>query len=676
MFKLQVTPATVTKLSFFQIFFLFFLSTYGQDRSPVKFGKISPEDFKKVYAIDNSASAVIIADIGSSEITGNLKGWFSIQFRHFKRVHILNKNGYDVANVDIPLYFEGENEEEVRNLKAHTYNLENGRIVESKLDIRNSVYRTKLSKNHVVKRFTFPAVKEGSIIEYEYIVNSDFIFNLQPWEFQGDHPCLWSEYEVSIPEFFYYVFLQKGNINKTQRTRQETFKVTDIRGTGPSRPEPFIAGVTVHHMIMKNIPVLKEEVYTSTLKNHKARVEFQLKEIRQPLPEQTYMGSWEDFCTELLEDENFGGQLSKDNGWMNDELKIALGHAKDEEQKARSIFRYIQNNFTCTNYSKLYIDQPLKNILKNKKGSEAEINLLLIAMLRKAGLDADPLMLSTRSHGYTYSAYPLIDRFDYVICRTILNNKTFYLDASRPDLGFGRLHWECYNGHARVINQEAESVEFSSDSLTETKITSLMLSSNVKGEIVGNVQQTPGYYESYSIRNRARVIGLKEYVKEAEKDFASDMEIKNYRIDFLENPEEQIQISYDIKVNVEKKDIIYLNPMVNEGFTENPFVSAQRIYPVEMPYTIDEILVVRMDTPQGYEVEGLPKSTRVNFSESGDSFFEYIVENNRGVISIRSRVKITRSYFLPEEHKVLHDFFNVVVAKHNERIVFKKVKKV
>ena len=45
---------------------------------------------------------------------------------------------------------------------------------------------------------------------------------------------------------------------------------------------------------------------------------------------------------------------------MNDELKIALGAAKDGEQKTRSIFKYIQNNFTCTNYSKLYIDQSLK----------------------------------------------------------------------------------------------------------------------------------------------------------------------------------------------------------------------------------------------------------------------------------------------------------------------------
>ena len=675
MFKLRLINATVTKPAFFKIFFLITISSFGQDRSPVKFGKISAEDFKKVYSIDSSASAVIIADIGSSEITGNLKGWFSIEFKHFKRVHILHKNAFELANVEIPLYFEGDNEEELKNLKAHTYNFENGKITEAKLDVKTSVYKANLSKNHVVKKFTFPAVKEGSIIEYEYTVNSDFIFNLQPWEFQSDHPALWSEYEVSIPDFFYYVFLQQGNIRKTQKTRTESFRVSDLRGAGSSLSEPIVSGVTDHRMIMKNIPVLKEEIYTSTLRNHKAKVEFQLKEIRQPLPEKTYMGSWEDFCSELLKDEKFGEQLSKDNSWMNDELKIILGKAHNDEQKARNIVNYLQNNFTCTNYSKLYTDQPLKNILKNKKGSEAEINLLLVAMLRKTGIRADPVILSTKSHGYTYPAYPLIDRFDYVICRAIINDKTVYMDASRPDLGFGRLHWECFNGHARVINEEATAVEFSPDSLVETKITSLMLSSNSNGGIAGTMQQTPGYYESYSIRTRAREVGLKELIKEAEKDFASDMEIKNYRVDSLENRDEQIQISCDIKVNLEKKDIIYLNPMFGEGFTENPFTAEQRNYPVEMPYTIDEIYVLRMDIPQGYEVDELPKSTRINLNKSGDSFFEYIVDNNWGVISIRSRIKMTRSYFLPEEYRILHDFFEVVLAKHNESIVFMKIKK-
>ena len=661
-------------------FLLIFLSSLliksqAQDRSPVKFGKISPADFKTIYRIDSTASAVIIADIGYSEITVNLKGWFSIQFKHFKRIHILKQDGYGLANVEIPLYIEGNNEEELRTFKAHTYNLENGKLVETKIDARNAVYKTTISKNHLAKKFTFPAVKEGSIIEYEYTINSDFIFNLQPWEFQGDHPCLWSEYEVSIPEFFYYVFLQQGEIVKTQQTRQENFRVADARSASSSKTDPFIASVTDYRMVMKNIPVLKEEVYTSTLNNHKAKVEFQLKEIRQPLPVQTYMESWEAFCLELLKDENFGAQLSKENSWLNDELKIALQNANSDGQKAKNIYQYIQENFTCTNYNKLYSDQPLKNILKNKSGSEAEINLLLVAMLRKAKLAADPVMLSTRSHGYIYAAYPIIDRFNYVICRVTIDNRAFYLDASRPTLGFGHLHWECYNGHARVINEEATPIDFSPDSLIEKKITSSMLFTNEKGEIVGSMQQTPGYYESYFIRTQVKEKGLKEFLKEAERDFPSDIEVKNYRIDSLEKFDERVEVNCDVKVNLEKKDIIYFDPMLGEGFTENPFASAERTYPVEMPYTIDEIFVLRMDVPQGYELEELPKSTTVNFDEGGHSYLEYIVENSNRVISFRSRVKITRSYFLPHEYKALHDFFNLVVNKHSERIVFKKIKK-
>jgi hypothetical protein len=648
----------------------------AQDKSPVKFGKISAADLKtKVYSIDSSAPAVIIADIGSSEIAGNLRGWFSIEFKHFKRVHILTKNGYDLANVEILLYTEGNNEEKLENLKAHTYNLENGKVVETKVDVKNSVYRSSVDKNHIVRKFTFPAIKAGSIIEYEYTISSDFVFNLQPWKFQGDYPVLWSEYEVSIPEFFYYVFFQHGAIIKTQSTRQQSFRVTDARSAGHSTSEPFVTGVNDYRMVMKNIPVLKEENFTSSLDNHIAKVEFQLAELRNPLTPQNIMGDWPDVCETLLKDENFGGQLNKDNSWMNDELKIALHNAISEEEKARNIYKYLQSNFTCTNQNRLYTDQPLKNVLKSKKGSEAEINLLLIAMLRKAGITADPMMLSTRSHGYAYANYPVMDRFNYVVCYSKINDKIIYLDASKPNLGFGRLHWECYNGHARVINEEATPVELSSDSLTERKITSLMLSVNDKGEMIGTMQQTPGYYESYDIRSGIKEKGFKEYVKEIEKEVATDIEIKNYRIDFLEKSDEQIQINYDVKLDIEKKDIIYLNPMFGEGFTENPFASEKRTYPVEMPYGFDEIYVLRMDVPQGYEVSELPPSTKVNFDEEGKSFFEYIVENTGTVISFRSRVKMHRTYFLPEEYQILHDFFSLVVSKQNEQIVFKRVKK-
>lgn len=656
---------------------LFFLTTQAQEKSPVKFGKISAADFKNsVYSIDSNASAVIIADIGYSAIVGNTSGSFSIEFKHFKRVHILNKNGYDLSNVEIPLFTDGKNEEELRTLKAYTYNLENGKVIESKLDIKTSVFKDKISKNHLVKKFTFPAVKEGSIIEYEYTVASDFIFNLQPWEFQGAYPRLWTEYEVSIPEFLYYVFLSQGlqyDFIKTQKTRQENYRVSDASIGVKSETFTFTAGVTDHRMVMKNVPALKEESFTSTLNNHIAKIEFQLAEFRPPLTPRNIMRSWTSVCNELLKDENFGEQLNRDNSWMNEEIKVALRDAKTDHEKATNIYQYIQNNFTCTAYSRLYTDQPLKKILSDKKGSEAEINLLLVAMLRKAGIIADPVMLSTKSHGYIYPVYPIMGRFNYVLCRATVNGKTVYLDASRPRLGFGRLHWECYNGHARVINPEALSVELNADSLSEMKMTSLMLFSTDKG-IQGQMQQTPGYYESYSLRNRIKEKGLDELFKGIKQDFGADIEILTPRVDFLDKVDEQLKLNYEVKLNLEDNDIIYLNPVFGEGYKENPFKSAQRSYPVEMPYTFDELVLLRMEVPAGYEVDELPKSIRVNFDEEGKSFFEYLIENRDGVISFRSRIKLIRTYYMPEEYDILREFFSLIVNKHNEQIVFKKKK--
>ncbi|HEY5969780.1 MAG TPA: transglutaminase domain-containing protein [Chitinophagaceae bacterium] len=653
------------------------INSRAQDKSPVKFGKISAEDFKtSVYSIDSNAAAVVIADIGTSSITGNTKGWFSIEFRHFKRIHILKKSSYELANIEIPLYTNGRSEEELQGLKAYTYTLENGKVVETKLD-KSGVFQDKLSKNQLVKKFTFPAIKEGSIIEYEYTIQSDFIFNLQPWEFQGSYPRLWSEYNVSIPEFFYYVFLSQGNqydLSRTTKNKVERFRVVEGGGAGASETFSFEASVTDYRMVMKNIPALKEESFTSTLDNHIAKIDFQLASYRQPLQPRDIMGNWTDVTKELLKDEDFGSQLIRDNGWLSDELKIAMNGASSDLDKAKNIYQYLQNNFTCTNYGRLYTDQPLKNILKEKKGSEVEINLLLVAMLRKAGLSADPLMLSTKSHGYALAIYPIMDKFNYVVCRTAIGDKTFYLDASRSRLGFGRLTWECYNGHARVINPEASSVELSSDSLNEKKTTTLTLFSNEKGEISGRMQQIPGYYESYSLRSRVKDKGIEELFKDIKKDFGVDVDISNSSIDSLEKYDQPLQLNYDVKLDFGNEDIIYLNPMFGEAYKENPFKSATRTYPVEMPYAFDETYLLSTQVPSGYEVDELPKSIKVNFDEQGNSFFEYIISSSGGVISFRSRIKLTRSYYLPDEYEILREFFNLIVSKQSEQIVFKKKK--
>src|SRR6185369_13000316 len=273
------------------IFVLIASLTFAQ-KSPVKFGKVSADDFsQKIYSIDSNANAVVIADIGSSEILGNSKASFSVEFKRYRRVHILNKNGYDQADVRIYIYKNGSVEEDLSSLKAVTYNLENGKVIETKLD-KNNIFKDQLDKNRAIKKFTFPNVKEGSIVEFEYTVNSDFLFNLQPWAFQGDAPVLWSEYNLRLPEFFGYVFLTQGYFQlaadkKDNRTR---FTVRDTRTAQATESVSFDANVTDYRWVLKNVPALKEESFTSTLNNHISKIEFQLSDQRPPLEYYNYMG--------------------------------------------------------------------------------------------------------------------------------------------------------------------------------------------------------------------------------------------------------------------------------------------------------------------------------------------------------------------------------------------------
>ncbi len=648
---------------------------FAQDKLKIKFGSVTAGDFKRtVYPVDSNASAVVIADIGSTEIIGNNKGTFSLLFKNYRRAHILNKNGYDIANVEIRLYTNGESEEELQNLKAVTYNLENGKVVETKLEVKSAVFKDKINKNTVVRKFTFPNIKEGSIIEYEYKQESDFVFNLQPWEFQGEYPRLWSEYNVAMPSFYNYVTLTQGYQSysiKTNEVRRGNFTWSDSRSAGATERATFTANITDYRWVMKDVPPLKEESYTSTLQNHISRIEFQLASLGDPFPFRQLMSTWPMAARDLLEDEDFGAQLKKENDWLNDVMPIAKGAASTELDKAKNIYAWVRDNFTCTNYGK-YLQQPLKNILKTRNGNVAEINLLLTAMLRKADIAADPVILSTRSHGYTHTVYPLMDRFNYVIARFESGGKEYFLDASEPGMGFGKLGAKCYNGHARIINKEATAIELDASAVKEVKNTTIFIINDDKGNSIGSVQYTPGYFESLRVRSLVKEKGQDHVFADIKKELGEEIKVSNAKIDSVGRYEEPLFVTYDIDLFENPEDIIYFNPMFGRELKDNPFKTAQRLYPVEMPYTIDETYNLQLDVPKGYVVDELPKQAVIKFNDQEDAVFEYRLSLSGERISFRSRLIVKKAYFLPEEYEVLREFFALIVKKQNEQIVFKR----
>lgn len=128
--------------------------TFGQNK--IKLEKVTPESFTiNSPLIDTNANAIVLKDIGSSTFEGNDKGWFTLVYTRARQVKILNKKGFDEANVTISLYRSNSQEEELGNVKAVTYNLANGKVKETQLE-RKSIFKEKFDKNYTLAKFPCP----------------------------------------------------------------------------------------------------------------------------------------------------------------------------------------------------------------------------------------------------------------------------------------------------------------------------------------------------------------------------------------------------------------------------------------------------------------------------------------------------------------------------------------
>ncbi len=654
------------------------LLTYGSFAQKNKFNlsDIAPADFAtKIYPIDSSAQAVILYDGGSAKYVSDNASWFNIIYTYKKRIRLLNKNAFDLATVEIPLRKGDRAEDKIEKLEAYTYTLENGSVVKTKLD-KESLFRDKASKNFTIQKFTFPNLKEGCIIEYVYSISSPNATYLNGWRFQDKYPVLKSEYEVSIPTLFNFIYIVGGYYDlkpKVLSNETETFTLRLSDDGAYSRTELFNykADIVYSKWSVENLAALKKENYTTTIENHISKINFQLKSLDYPnSPPKPYMSTWGGLVTDLMKDEEFGASLSERNNWMEDDL-AKLIVKNDELATAKNIYKYVRDNFSCTDHDSKYMTGTLKKAYQAKKGNVAEVNLVLVAMLRKAGIFADPVLLSTRDNGHANELYPIIGKFNYVIVKARPGAKEVLLDASLKKLGFDHLPAYCYNGSGRIISDQPYLVTLSSDSLNESKFTSILINNDDDGKkITGTFISNLGPVESYDLRTELASSDKNEYFKKIKAGF-TDTEISNELLDSLNNPDENISVGYDFSLKFDE-DIVYYNPLMGENYKTNPFTALTRNYPVEMPFKIDELIVLNMEVPKGYKIEELPKSVKLSLNDT-EGMFEYLVKSDGKMIQLKCSIQLNKANFEPEDYQTLRDFFAYIVNKEGEQFVFKKL---
>jgi hypothetical protein len=653
----------------------------AQDFENMKFGEITPTDFLVTApAFDSGANAVIIKDFGNTEYIGNESGFFSIVFKRFIRVKILNKNGFRVANfrVLIPDY-NNRQYSKIKDVKGLTFNLVNGTIQKTDLD-QQSIYTEKFGRYFDLVKFTMPALNEGSIFDVTYTEETNYFSDPPGWSFQGEYPCLWSEYKATIPSIFHYYSRMKGNDSfdiKTSTSFKQNFL---IKNSGGEIAMHTALNATVtsfqYRWVKKNVPALTEQPYISDMRNYNSEISFELNYYQQDetMEKEFMKRSWDKISKDLLVSESFGFGLNLDNHWMDDELKGITTGALNAEEEIRRIFDYVRTNFSCTSHDDIYIGTTLKNVFARRSGNVAEINMLLVAMLRHQNIKADPAILSTRSNGLVSPDNPILHHYNYLICVARTQDKVYKLDASNSYNSFDKLSSYCYNGGARVINEEhPDYIILSPDSVSEARMTSAFYSNDSNGICSGSITTRFGEVEASEVREEIKKKSLPEYFKTFRSGI-TEMNVSNEYFDSLNQADYPLALHYDLDFKEFKSsDIIYFKPLQASSITRNPFEETKRLYPVEIPYKMDYSFVLSMEVPAGFQIDEIPKSAKVSLEDS-KGYFDYLIQQSAGSIQMRVHLKLNEATFSPDEYGSLRDFFAFVVKKENEEIVFKRIK--
>ncbi len=661
-----------------------FIGIAQAQKPPIKFGDISIEDLKMTrFEKDSSASAVVLADYGESAIEyDQSEGQFVLRFERTQRIKILTKDGLEYANFTIPLYHSGSSNEKISGLKAVTYNLENGKVVETKMK-NDGVFNEKFDNNIDFTKVTLPNVKEGSIVEITYKVASDFLFNFQDWEFQRTIPVVLSEYRARIPEYFNYDKYMQGYIALTvseQNIVPASINIMSKERSSSSRGpvQTTFSNDKIDYKenrfrwVAQSVPAFKAEPYITSSNDYMSKMNFELAYTQFPNQAmKRYMGSWDDINKLFSESEDFG-MVVTGNGFLKKIVEEITAGITEPEQKISAIVNYVKQNVLWDGKNRKYLSQPLRKILDEKKGSSADINLLLASMLDKAGIEGFPVLLSTRDHGFVRETTPISSQFNYVICLVSIGDKSFLLDATEKLLPVGMLPERCLNGNGFAVSKNGFKW-VSLQSKTKSRIfVNADLTLDASTDLAGKLQIDRSGYDALASRKKYFSKDESEYVK----DFVGSRSWEINKSEFENSKEihQPIKEKYELVVNehiTTAGNTLYLNPLLLHRIDANPFKLESREYPVDYSSPFERVFMCRITLSDEFQVDELPQAKVLALPENAGRY-TYSVTQVGNVLNIVSYFQINKSIFTQTEYPNLREFYNQVVAKQAEQIVIKK----
>ncbi|MFM9837110.1 MAG: transglutaminase domain-containing protein [Cyclobacteriaceae bacterium] len=616
----------------------------------------------QTYTPDSSAIAVVLDEFGEVYFD-NDNGNMIIEYH--KKIKVLRKEGVEQANFSILLRKGDSRKEEMKSVEGITYYFENGNVKNSALDKKAIFYEENPAYTQV--KFTLPNAVVGSTLEVKYIISSPFIFNLYPWEFQSDIPKVQSEFWALIPGNYSYNAALKGFL---KLTTSQTELVKECFSFGSAK-----ADCSLLKYGMKNIPAFKEEEFMTAKSNFLSAINFELEQIKYfDGRVDKITKEWKDVEEELQTHADFGTQIKKARNLFEKEISPLLVGVTDPLEKAKKIYNWIKPHYSWNDYLGKYTENGVKKSFETKKGNVGDINLSLLGALQAAELSANPVLLSTRANGLPNSLYPVLSDFNYVVVQLVIGENSYLLDATDHFMPFGLLPEMCLNGKGRLL---AKKNSLDIDLIPKGKeksVTTISVKLNEEGALQGSLQINAFDYQALESRKKIMSYSNREdYIKALEKRWNAK-EIKNYEVTNLQELEknlaEKMEITFDAHdaTNVQQ---IYFNPFIAGRWTDNPFKSTERTFPVDFGVAQEETVLLTLEYPVNFHLDEVPKNIALAMPNKGGKFlFQCVNLGNK--LTISYSLSLTKAIYDAQEYHSLKELFARIVQLRQTDLVLIK----
>lgn len=606
-----------------------FISQSFAKGKKVKFGKVSMEELKmKEYALDTSAVAVVLFEKGYYDGTNHKF------FKHI-RYKILKKEGLAYANSKYNTTARGF-------IKGITFNLENGNIVETKLD-NDNIYAEKVWDYYYIYDVAMPNVKVGSVLDIKISYDG-----FPPtWYFQRNIPVVLSELELSDNQYL-------------------TFR-KQIGGLIP--PE----NVGYNHWKVENMPAFISEAYISSEDNYLSRIELDINETHFPgYYRLNFTTSWKDEQTLLNKFYSFGKALEWPNNFLNKYAQEIEEKATTDEEKAKLAVEKVKSIIDWDKRNRLFISEDnLSEVTHEKDGNSADINLLLVALLQKLDMEVYPMVMSTRENGMLHPVNPSLNKLNYVIAYVRINGEFMMLDATSQHLAWNMLPIRCLNYSGQVFDDKETYRAIISPKEKYAKRIYYDLTLDNNFALSGKLSYSDMDYAAYDFRRTyASYLSDQDYVENLMDKFEG-LNIMDYSIENVNDLDKSVTQKYDVEIEDVVSvidDQLYINMFLFEKMGENPFKSQDRSYPVDFAYTRATSGVIRIAVPENYTVAELPKPVSVTLPENSAKF-TMIYQMAGNVLTLNYKLLINRSVFPENAYPFIKEFYAQIIDNESKTVI-------